>query len=367
MTEPVRETPLADWHRERGARMVPFAGWSMPVQYPTGTLKEHEACRNGAALFDVSHMLQLHVPGAGAASALERVVPGDIQVLKPGRTRYSVLLNVTGGIVDDLMITKLEDGLFLVVNAGRADVDLPFLQAALPAEHQPQPIVSRALLAVQGPGAVAAVAKHVPECAQMRFLDSRQCTLMGTSARLSRLGYTGEDGFEISLEPQIAAAFATSLVEEGGVVPAGLGARDSLRLEAGLCLYGHELDETTSPIEAGLDWVINKRRWADADFPAAERIVAERDGAVERTLVGLKLEGRAAARQGAEIVAGEDGAVVGLVTSGGFAPSVGDAIALGYVQPEHAALDHRLNLKVRDRLLPAVVVRPPFVPHRYHR
>ena len=361
MTDTLLETPLAALHRELGGRMVPFAGYTMPVQYTPGIMAEHLHCRAAAALFDVSHMGQAELVGEGAAAALERLTPADAQGLKPGRQRYGLLLNETGGIVDDFMVANLGDRLFLVVNASRKHIDLPLIEAALPAGVRLRTLPDRALIALQGPGAVAAIETLFPGVAALSFMGVWQ----GDGLVVSRSGYTGEDGVEISVPAEAAEALARRLLALPGVLPAGLGARDSLRLEAGLCLYGNDIDETTSPVEANLVWSMGKRRRMAWDFPGAARIRDELDNGAQRLRVGIRAHGRQPARQHTEMHAG--GAAVGEVTSGGFGPSVNGPVAMGYVARGHAADGTPLELMVRGKALPAAVAPLPFHPHRYAR
>jgi aminomethyltransferase len=364
--KPLKTTPLDAWHRAQGARMVPFAGYAMPVQYQ-GVLAEHLHCRARAALFDVSHMGQATLTGATAAAALERLVPGDIAGLKPGRQRYTLMTNEAGGIIDDLMVAHLPDGrLFLVVNASRKDEDFTHLAANLPQGVQLQQHEDRALLALQGPDAGAVLARIGPEAAQLPFMGVAAVTLADIPCLVSRSGYTGEDGFEISVPAEQAEALAQRLVDEPEVLPAGLGARDSLRLEAGLCLYGNDIDELTTPVEAGLTWVIGKRRRTSWDFPGATAIRDQLDNGAVRHRVGISPDGRAPARAQTEIVAG-DGTAAGIVTSGGFSPTLSKPIAMGYVRKDLAGDGTQLHLIVRGKSLPARVVPMPFVPHRYVR
>jgi aminomethyltransferase len=364
--KPLKTTPLDAWHRARGARMVPFAGYAMPVQYQ-GVLAEHLHCRNRAALFDVSHMGQATLTGATAAAALERLVPGDILGLKPGRQRYTLLTNEAGGIIDDLMVAHLGDGrMLLVVNASRKDEDFSHLAANLPQGVQLQPHDDRALIALQGPDAAAVIARIGPQAAQLPFMGVATVSLAGIQCVVSRSGYTGEDGFEISVPADHAEALAQRLVAEPEVLPAGLGARDSLRLEAGLCLYGNDIDELTTPVEAGLTWVIGKRRRTSWDFPGAAAIRDQLDNGAVRHRVGIRPDGRAPARAQTEIVAG-DGTAAGIVTSGGFSPTLSAPIAMGYVRKDLSTDNSALHLMVRGKPLPARVVPMPFVPHRYVR
>jgi aminomethyltransferase len=367
-------TPLDAEHVALGARMVPFAGYAMPVQYPTGILTEHLWTRERAGLFDVSHMGQAALVGpdhATTARALEALVPADIVNLAPGRQRYTQLLNEDGGILDDLMVARpanpLQDGeLLLVVNASMKDADYAHMQARLPSGVELRRFDDRALLALQGPAAEAALAALAPEVATMGFMVVTQTMLAGIPAHVSRSGYTGEDGYEISLPADRAVELWRTLLDDADVKPIGLGARDSLRLEAGLCLYGHDIDETTSPIEAGLTWSIQKRRRTEGGFPGAARVQRELADGPARVRVGLKPEGRAPAREGTPI-ATPDGREVGVVTSGGFGPTVNGPIAMGYVAPEASAAGTELHLMVRGKALPARVAAMPFTPHRYKR
>ena len=363
---PLKTTPLDAWHRARGARMVEFAGYAMPVQYQ-GVLAEHLHCRTQAALFDVSHMGQATLTGATAAAALERLVPGDMLSLKPGRQRYTLLTSEAGGIIDDLMVANLgRERLFLVVNASRKDADFTHIATDLPTGVQLHLQEDRALLALQGPAASTVIARLGQEAAGQPFMGIAEVPLAGISCLVSRSGYTGEDGFEISVPAEHAAALADKLVAEPEVSPAGLGARDSLRLEAGLCLYGNDIDELTTPVEADLTWVIGKRRRTAWDFPGAAAIRDQFEHGAHRHRVGIRPDGRAPARALTDIVAG-DGTAAGTITSGGFSPSLSAPIAMGYVRKDLAAEGTPLHLIVRGKPLPARVVALPFVPHRYAR
>jgi len=362
--QPLNSVPLDAWHRALGARMVAFAGYAMPVQYQ-GVLAEHLHCRAQAALFDVSHMGQATLTGAAAAAALERLVPGDMLGLKPGRQRYTLLTNEAGGILDDLMVANLgNDRLFLVVNASRKDVDLTHIAANLPAGVRLLAHEDHALLALQGPEAAAVMRRLAPEAARLPFMGIAAVTLAGAPCLVSRSGYTGEDGFEISLPADAAQTVAQQLLDQPEVAPAGLGARDSLRLEAGLCLYGNDIDELTSPIEAGLAWTIGRRRRAAWDFPGAAVMRDQLENGPPRRRVGIRPDGRAPARALTEIVAG-DGTEAGTVTSGGYSPTLSAPVAMGYVRKDLADDGTPLHLLVRGRPLPARIVRLPFVPHRY--
>jgi aminomethyltransferase len=374
---PLQTTPLDSWHRSHGARMVPFAGYAMPVQYDLsgdlssrckgGVLAEHLHTRAHAGLFDVSHMGQAMLTGNNVAAALEALVPGDIIGLKPGRQRYTLFTNEAGGIIDDFMVARLDENrLFLVVNASRKDVDFTHLATNLPESVTLTPLEDRALLALQGPEAAAVMARLSPTAAALPFMGITPATIGTTECLVSRSGYTGEDGFEISVPAANAETLANTLIQQPEVVPIGLGARDSLRLEAGLCLYGNDLDELTTPIEAGLTWVIGKRRKTNWDFPGAEVMRDQLDNGPNRRRVGIRADGRAPARAQATIMA-EDGTEAGIVTSGGFGPSVNGPVAMGYVRKDLAADGTRLTLIVRGKPIPATVVPLPFTPHRYMR
>jgi aminomethyltransferase len=374
---PLHTVPLDQWHRHHGARMVPFAGYSMPVQYDLagdlltrcrgGVMAEHLHTRARAGLFDVSHMGQAMLTGTNVATALESLVPGDIAGLKPGRQRYTLLTNEAGGIIDDLMVARLDENrLFLVVNASRKDVDFAHLAANLPEHISLTRQEDRALIALQGPEAVTVMRRLSPEAAGLPFMGIAAVTIDGIDCLISRSGYTGEDGFEISVPSENVTALADRLIAHAEVVPAGLGARDSLRLEAGLCLYGNDLDELTTPIEAGLTWVIGKRRKTNWDFPGALVMRDQLDNGPIRRRIGIRPDGRAPARAGATIVSG-DGTEAGTITSGGFGPSVNGPVAMGYVRKDLAADGTRLNLIVRGKSIPASVVPLPFMPHRYIR
>ena len=365
---PLKRTPLHALHQELGARLVPFAGYEMPVQYPTGILAEHAHTRSAAGLFDVSHMGQVRLtakPGHSAAKALETLVPGDIVGLLPGQQRYTQFTNPHGGILDDLMVTSTGDHLLLVVNAACKDADLAHIQKHLSATCEIEPMFSRGLLALQGPQASQALARLVPSLATMKFMTGAFVTLDGAQCYVTRSGYTGGDGYEISTPADKAEAIARLLLAQPEVKAIGLGARDSLRLEAGLCLYGHDIDTTTTPIEAGLLWSIGKERRTQGGFPGADVIRRQIAEGAPRKRVGLLPEGKAIAREGAEIAL--DGKVIGKVTSGGFAPTLGRAVAMGYVEKAHSANGTRVDLLVRGKAVPAEIVPMPFVKHAYYR
>ncbi|HEY0421529.1 MAG TPA: glycine cleavage system aminomethyltransferase GcvT [Acetobacteraceae bacterium] len=363
----LKTTPLDGLHRALGARMVPFAGYAMPVQYPAGIMAEHLHCRAQAALFDVSHMGQASLLGGGAAAALEALVPGDMQALKPSRQRYTVLTTEAGTILDDLMVANLgNDRLFLVVNASRKDVDLPHIAAHMPAGIRLQRHDDRALLALQGPAAAAVMARLCPEAAALPFMGVASAAIGAAQCLISRSGYTGEDGFEISVPADDAESFARMLLDQPEVKPAGLGARDSLRLEAGLCLYGNDIDETTNLVEAALTWTLGKRRRAEWNFLGAGPIRDALENGVGRLRVGIRPGGRAPARGHTEIT-DDSGTRIGEVTSGGFGPTLNAPCAIGYVARGQAAEGTALSLLVRGKPLPARVAAMPFVPHRYVR
>lgn len=356
--------PLDAWHRARGGRMVSFAGYEMPIQYE-GIMAEHGWTREHAGLFDVSHMGQLLFSGEGADKALEALLPGDIIGLKEGRTRYSLLLDADGGILDDLMVTRRTDGLYMVVNGATKWDDIGHLREHLPDEITINHMDEQALLALQGPEAAAALSRLVAGEDALGFMQAGAFRWRAYDLWISRSGYTGEDGFEVSLPADAAEAFADELCALEAVKPIGLGARDSLRLEAGLPLYGHDLDENIDPVTAGLAFAISKRRRAEGGFPGADRILALLANGAPVKRVGLAIEGRLPAREGAKVFA--QGEEVGSVTSGGFALSLGAAVAMAYVPAAEAAPGTRLELEVRGKRLAATVTPMPFVPHRYHR
>ena len=365
-TETLAITPLNALHRELGGKLVPFAGYEMPVQYPAGILKEHSHTRTRAGLFDVSHMGQVRLRGPGIAAALEALVPGDIQGIALGRIRYTLLLNAKGGILDDLMVTNAGDHLFLVVNAGCKHGDIAHLRRELPATVELEYLEGRALLALQGPEAAAVLARFIPSAASMPFMSYAEAEFLGIPVLLTRSGYTGEDGYEISVANDRAEELARKLLAEPEVEPIGLGARDSLRLEAGLCLYGHEIDETTTLVEANLGWVLGKRRRAEGGFPGYEIVRGQLDNGVARRRVGIRPEGKAPARDGTEIVDGS-GRRIGTITSGGFGPTVGGPVAMGYVETAFAAPGTPVTLLVRGKAHPARVAALPFVKQNYYR
>ena len=369
---PTEPLPLDAWHRAHGGRMVDFAGYWMPVQF-RGIIEEHLWTRSKAGLFDVSHMGQLEISGEGAVAALEAVLPGDIAGLAPGRMRYSLLLDEQGGILDDLMVTNRGGTYYLVVNGAMKWDDIAQLRDMLPDDITLNHLDDHGLLALQGPEAAAVLVRlglepamaDAPAVDGLTFMQAAPYLWQGRPLGISRSGYTGEDGFEISVRAEDIAALADALCADEAVMPVGLGARDSLRLEAGLPLYGHDLTPETGPVEAGLMFAINKRRRAEGGFPGAERILAELAAGPARKRIGLLLDGRLPAREGAPVLA--DGAPIGVVTSGGFSPTLERPIAMAMVDAAHAAPGATLEIEVRGRKLAASVTAMPFVPHKYHR
>lgn len=360
----LRTVPLDALHRSLGAKMVGFAGYALPLQYGPGVMAEHLHTRAKASLFDVSHMGQFSLHGAGAGRALETLVPSDMQRLAAGKQRYTLLLNEAGGIVDDLMVANYGDRLVIVANASRKETDARLLSEHMPdgvtLEQHPQ----RALLALQGPAAAAVMQAVCPEAVALRFLGVVEATIGGAAIWVSRSGYSGEDGFEISVREEAAEDLARALLAHPDVLPAGLGARDSLRLEAGLCLYGNDIDELTTPVEANLAWTIAKRRREEANFPGAAPILDQLEHGPTRLRVGIRPAGRAPARADTPISA-PDGTNAGSVTSGGFSPTLNAPIAMGYVRADLAATGTELGLLIRKETQAAQVAPLPFVPTRY--
>ncbi|CAN5480966.1 glycine cleavage system aminomethyltransferase GcvT [soil metagenome] len=361
---PLEALPLDGWHRARGGRMVSFAGYQMPIQYE-GIMAEHAWTRAHAGLFDVSHMGQISFTGADVDAALEALLPADIAGLKTFRQRYSLLLDEEGGILDDLMLSRRPDDIYMVVNGATKFDDMGWLRDALPDEITMNHLDEQALLALQGPEAATALASLIPGVDALFFMQCGPFTWNGHDVWISRSGYTGEDGFEISLPAEAAVAFADALCAIDAVKPIGLGARDSLRLEAGLPLYGHDIDTQVSPIGADLGFAINKRRREQGGFIGHARFARELAEGAPARRVGLTVEGRLPAREGAVILA--DGKPVGTISSGGFAPTVGAPIAMGWVATPFAAIGTALEVEVRGKRLAATVAPMPFVPHRYHR
>lgn len=359
-------TVLYDLHVELGAKMVPFAGYDMPVQYPDGIMKEHLQTRQSAGLFDVSHMGQVIITGDNPAKSIEKLIPGDIQALQPGEMRYAFFTNQEGGILDDLIVTRRENDLFVVVNAACKEQDIAILTEGLAGEATVTEITDRALVALQGPKAAEVLTRYNSDVATMPFMSFKELEIDGIACFITRSGYTGEDGYEISIPNAQAVQICKKLLDEEEVAPIGLGARDSLRLEAGLCLYGHDLTTTTTPVAAGLLWAISKRRREEGGFPGASVIVQEIADKPAMKRVGILPEGRAPAREHTEI-ADMDGTIIGEITSGGFAPSLQAPIAMGYVPLAFSAADTDIQLMVRGKARPAKVVKMPFVAQRYYR
>ena len=374
---PLKCTPLHALHVASGGKMVPFAGYDMPVQFAPGVLREHLHTRSSAGLFDVSHMGQIALrPKSGkvedAALALERLVPQDILGVTPGRQRYAQFTNAAGGILDDLMVANFGSHLFLVVNAACKTEDEAHLRANLADACVIEPLADRALIALQGPKAESVLATLCADAAAMRFMDAGPRRVNGIECFVSRSGYTGEDGFEISVPAEPAETLAKALLEHSDVLPIGLGARDSLRLEAGLCLYGHDIDATTTPVEGALEWSIQKSRRSGGartgGFPGTDAILAHFDNGASRRRVGLRTEGRAPVREGALLFADDAGGEpIGKVTSGGFGPSLNAPVAMGYVPTASSALDTKLFAEVRGQRLPLTVAAMPFVKNTYKR
>jgi aminomethyltransferase len=374
---PLKQTPLHALHVARGGKMVPFAGYDMPVQYRTGVLKEHLHTRAAAGLFDVSHMGQMTLRAKSgkpedAALALEKLVPMDILALASGRQRYAQFTNQSGGILDDLMVANFGDHLFLVVNAACKDEDEAHLRAHLSDSCIIETLPDRALIALQGPKAAEVLGKFCPEAPAMKFMDAGPHSVNGIACFVSRSGYTGEDGYEISIPADQAEALTTALLDHPDVLPIGLGARDSLRLEAGLCLYGHDIDTTTTPIEGGLNWSIQKsRRTGGAragGFLGSDKILAQLDSGAPRKRIGLQPEGRAPVREGVLLFADETSTEsIGSVTSGGFGPCLGAPLAMGYLPTAQAADGTTVFAELRGQRMPMKVTPMPFVPHSYKR
>ncbi|MDO8606896.1 MAG: glycine cleavage system aminomethyltransferase GcvT [Phaeospirillum sp.] len=362
---PLLTTPLDSLHRQLGGKMVPFAGYAMPVQYPAGVMAEHLHTRGDASLFDVSHMGQVEITGPDCARWLETLVPGDIQGLGLGKTRYTVFTNDQGGILDDLMVSKMaDDRLFLVINAACKHADFTHMKAAIGDKVALRMIEDRALVALQGPKAAEAMARLAPDSAAMTFMTIREIVIAGIACLATRSGYTGEDGWEISVPAARAEELVRALLALPGVAPAGLGARDSLRLEAGLCLYGSDIDAATTPVEANLSWILGKRRRAEGGFPGAAIIQQQLAEGPARLRVGIQPLGRAPARAHTEIT-DEAGNRLGEICSGGFGPSADRPVAMGYVPRAFAVIGAKIKLVVRGKALDAEVVALPFVPHRY--
>ncbi|MBL4602829.1 MAG: glycine cleavage system aminomethyltransferase GcvT [Emcibacteraceae bacterium] len=361
------KTPLYSLHEELGGKMVPFAGYLMPVQYPLGVMGEHNHTREKAGLFDVSHMGQVVIKGDGADKWLETLVPGNIVDLKQNRIRYTMFTNDQGGILDDLMITRRENDIFMVVNAGCKEQDIAHMRKHLPDHLELIELADRALVALQGPLAAEVITRFTAGADEMNFMSYAEVQICGADCFISRCGYTGEDGHEISIPADKAEEVVKALLAETEVEAIGLGARDSLRLEAGLCLYGHDITEKTTPIEGSLQWSIGKRRREEGGFPGAEKILEQlSSGHVERKRVGILPAGRAPAREGTEILDADDN-VIGVITSGGFGPTFGGPVAMGYVNAENSQSGTPVFLQVRKKKLEAKIASMPFVKQNYYR
>ncbi|MGI9298505.1 MAG: glycine cleavage system aminomethyltransferase GcvT [Gammaproteobacteria bacterium] len=369
MSENSIPTPLDDLHNEWGGKMTGFAGYRLPLSYAGGGfIAEHLHTRQGASLFDVSHMGQARILGDGAARELFRLTPADIAKIPEGMAKYALLTNAGGGVLDDFIVANDgARGLFAVFNASRKEEDFAHLRANLPSSVQMEELAGWGLIALQGPRAEAAAAAVVPAVADLGFMNAMWFDFAGVECRAARCGYTGEDGFEFSLPAEVAADFARKLAAHPDVKPAGLGARDSLRLEAGLCLYGNELNENITPVQAGLTWAIPKHRREGGDYPGAQKIAAEIRDKPEMRLVGLISEGRKVARAGAELLESADGRIVGKVSSGVFSPSLQKAIALGFVRADYAAPGTEVFARVRGEHIAYRTAKPPFVPHQYKK
>ncbi len=365
MTKGLLHTPLYDLHLSQGAKMVAFAGYEMPVHYADGVMKEHLHTREKAGLFDVSHMGQVILCGknlVSVATALEKLIPMDVLGLKEGRQRYGFFTNENGGIEDDIMFANRGDHIFLVINAACKKKDVAHLKAHLSSDIQVKQLTNRALLALQGPKSEAILAKYCPSICQMKFMDVATLPLNGAECWVSRSGYTGEDGFEISVPASAAVILAKIFLEHADVKLIGLGARDSLRLEAGFCLYGHDIDQTTSPVEANLSWAMQARRKKEGGFPGARRILSEFTSGSKRKRVGIKPEGRAPVREGSQLFADEHIAQpLGVITSGGFGPTLGAPVSIGYVLEDYSSSYTRLFAEVRGKRLPVKVAKIPFI------
>ena len=370
MNSQIKHTPLSALHRELGARMVEFAGYEMPVQYSSGIRQEHEHTRTRAGLFDISHMGQIRISGEQAPSVMETLVPGDITGLKPGLQLYTVFTNDDGGTIDDLMVTNLDGDLFLVVNAACKDKDLALLQEVMGRSCRIEYFTDRALLALQGPRAAPVLGAINPAIDELGFMQGGAFVIADMDCLINRCGYTGEDGFEISVAGDKAEQLARMLLRHDDVAAVGLGARDSLRLEAGLCLYGHELDETISPVEAGLAWVVAAKYRGEnpvaARFPGAARILAQLRQRPASTRIGIKPEGKMPVRDGVELLQAS-GEPVGRITSGGFGATVNGPVAMAYVNAEYAIPETELHVNIRGRNHTVYTAALPFIEHRYHK
>ena len=359
----LKQTPLYHLHLKLGAKMVPFAGYEMPVHYSKGIIHEHLHCRSHAGFFDISHMGQCLILGDRAASELEHLTPSDIGGLKSGEQKYTVLTNSEGGIIDDIIITRMDSGLMIIVNAACKDKDFSYLKGRLSGRCDFKELPDHALFAVQGPAAATIIGKFSADAAELSFMQACATDINGIPCTISRSGYTGEDGFEISVANQYAEQLASLLLAEDEVEAVGLGARDTLRLEAGLSLYGHELNEIITPVEAGLKWVIKK---GHNQFPGADKILNQLQHGTEKIRAGLLVESKIPVRDGCDISNNED-RVIGHVTSGSFSPSLSKPVAMALLDPKSAGLGNTLYAIVRDRKIPVTVIKLPFIPHHYHR
>ncbi|MFI3186249.1 MAG: glycine cleavage system aminomethyltransferase GcvT [Methylococcaceae bacterium] len=367
----LKQTPLYNLHLELGAKMVPYAGYLMPVNYAKGTLHEHQHCRSHAGFFDISHMGQCMILGLDAVSELGQLIPSDIAGLNVGEQKYTVLTNNEGGIIDDIIITRIESGLMIIVNAACKDKDFNYLSSQLSDECFFNELTGQALFALQGPAAALIMEKYSPQAAKLYFMQACGTTIDGIKCNISRCGYTGEDGFEISVEHADAEQLARLLLAEDGVEPVGLAARDSLRLEAGLCLYGHEITEVITPVEAGLHWLFKKNPVkaigsAPGEFPGAEKILAQLQHGAEKIRVGLLVNSKIPVREGS-VICNNEGVSVGYVTSGGYSPSLERPIAMALLDPYTVELANTLYAKVREHNIAVTIAPLPFIPHRYHR
>jgi aminomethyltransferase len=359
----LKQTPLYNLHLKLGAKMVPFAGYQMPLHYDKGIIHEHQHCRSQAGFFDISHMGQCLILGDSAASELERLTPSDITGLKSGTQKYTVLTNNEGGIIDDIIITRIDSGLMIIVNAACKDKDFSYLKSHLSGRCDFRELPDHALFAIQGPAAASVMQKYSADAAGLSFMQACETEINGISCNISRSGYTGEDGFEISVASQYAEQLACLLLAEDAVEAIGLGARDTLRLEAGLSLYGHELNETITPVEAGLQWLFKK---GHNQFPGADKILSQLQHGSEKIRAGLLVESKIPVRDGCDIINNED-RVIGYVTSGSFSPSLGKPIAMALLERNSVSLGNTLYAMVRDRKIAVTVTKLPFIPHRYHR
>lgn len=368
-TNSLQRTALYSLHQSLDAKIVAFTGYALPVQYSEGIKAEHLHTRSQAGLFDVSHMGQIFIQGEAAEESFEALVTGDITALQDYQQRYTLLTNPEGGIIDDLMVTKMPDGLFVVVNAACKENDFQHIKNKLGADYQVEMLDNRALVALQGPAAAKVLADFDSDISQLAFMNAGRFQLNGTDCIINRCGYTGEDGFEISINNADAEALAKLLLEHDAVKPVGLGARDSLRLEAGLCLYGHDIDEATTPIEANLRWAIAakyRNESAEAKFPGANRILQQLQQGTEKLLVGIKPNGKMPIREGS-LIFNKEKLEIGHVSSGGFGPSIGGPVALGYVSSQYATLGTELHVEIRNRSHTMRVADLPFVLHRYYK